>query len=98
MKNIVTVLFVVALGWYAIQKYESYEPEILSDTPKNPTVDPDREKTNTPKSVNRLKCDGRTHCSEMTSCEEAKFFIRNCPNTEMDGDNDHIPCERQWCN
>lgn len=43
------------------------------------------------------KCDGRTHCSQMTSCSEAKFFLENCPGTEMDGDNDGVPCERQWC-
>lgn len=43
------------------------------------------------------RCDGRTHCSQMTSCSEATFFIQNCPNTEIDGDGDGIPCERQWC-
>ena len=43
------------------------------------------------------QCDGRTHCSQMRSCEEAKYFLQHCPNTEMDGDNDGIPCERQWC-
>ena len=43
------------------------------------------------------KCDGRTHCSQMRSCEEAKYFIQNCPNTSMDGDGDRIPCEEQWC-
>ena len=48
-------------------------------------------------SVN-LRCDGRKHCSEMTSCKESMFFLRNCPNTEMDGDNDGVPCEKQWCN
>jgi len=41
-------------------------------------------------------CDGRQHCSQMTSYEEALFFIRNCPNTKMDGDNDGVPCERQF--
>jgi cold shock CspA family protein len=41
----------------------------------------------------KFKCDGRQHCSEMTSRAEAEFFIRNCPNTKMDGDNDGIPCE-----
>jgi hypothetical protein len=45
----------------------------------------------------RFRCDGRTHCSHMTSCEEATFFLRNCPNVEMDGNNDGVPCERQWC-
>ncbi|WP_415036625.1 excalibur calcium-binding domain-containing protein [Azonexus sp.] len=45
----------------------------------------------------RFTCDGRTHCSQMHSCEEATFFLRNCPNTKMDGNNDGVPCERQWC-
>ena len=43
-----------------------------------------------------FKCDGRQHCSQMNSYEEAKFFIQNCPDTKMDGDNDGIPCERQF--
>ena len=44
------------------------------------------------------QCDGRKYCSQMNSCEEATFFINNCPNTKMDGDHDGVPCERQWCN
>jgi len=44
-----------------------------------------------------FQCDGRRYCSQMTSCEEAKYFLRNCPNTEMDGDHDGVPCESQWC-
>ncbi|OUS24815.1 hypothetical protein A9Q98_13035 [Thalassotalea sp. 42_200_T64] len=47
-----------------------------------------------PKAV--YKCDGRQHCSQMNSYEEAKYFIQHCPNTKMDGDNDGIPCERQF--
>ncbi len=42
-------------------------------------------------------CDGRTRCTQMTSCEEATFFIENCPNTKMDGNKDGVPCESQWC-
>ncbi len=54
--------------------------------------------TTTSTSSQNYKCDGRTHCSEMTSCEEAIFFINNCPGTKMDGDGDGRPCERQLCN
>lgn len=43
------------------------------------------------------RCDGRTYCSQMTSCDEAKYFLANCPAVNMDGDNNGIPCERQWC-
>lgn len=43
------------------------------------------------------RCDGRTHCSQMTSCAEATYFLRNCPGVKMDGNNDGVPCEQQWC-
>ena len=43
------------------------------------------------------RCDGRQHCSQMTSCAEAKFFLGNCPGVKMDGDRDGIPCEDHWC-
>ncbi|WP_408936563.1 excalibur calcium-binding domain-containing protein [Desulfobulbus sp.] len=23
--------------------------------------------------------------------------MRNCPGVKMDGNNDGVPCERQWC-
>jgi cold shock CspA family protein len=45
----------------------------------------------------QYRCDGRKHCSEMTSCAEARFFLANCPGTKMDGDHDGVPCEQQWC-
>jgi hypothetical protein len=40
-----------------------------------------------------FQCDGRQHCSQMTSRAEAEFFIRDCPDTKMDGDRDGEPCE-----
>ena len=46
----------------------------------------------------QFKCDGRTSCSQMTSCAEAIYFLRHCPNVQMDGNNDGEPCEQQWCN
>lgn len=42
-------------------------------------------------------CAGKTHCSEMRSCGEAEFYLKNCPDTQMDGDFDGIPCEEQHC-
>ena len=44
-----------------------------------------------------FRCDGRTRCSQMTSCAEATFFLQNCPGTQMDGNHDGVPCEQQWC-
>lgn len=48
--------------------------------------------------VQNYQCAGKTRCTEMTSCEEAMFYLRNCPGTIADGDGDGIPCEDQWCN
>jgi hypothetical protein len=45
----------------------------------------------------RFKCDGRTRCTQMSSCAEAKYFLAHCPGVQMDGDKDGIPCEEQWC-
>ena len=44
----------------------------------------------------QFKCDGRTHCTQMLSYEEAVFFLRNCPGTKMDGNGDGQPCEQQF--
>jgi len=33
----------------------------------------------------------------MVSCEEAMFYLKNCPNVEIDGDGDGVPCEKELC-
>jgi endonuclease YncB( thermonuclease family) len=43
------------------------------------------------------RCDQRTYCSQMTSCEEATWFLQHCPGVKMDGNRDGVPCEQQWC-
>lgn len=40
-----------------------------------------------------FRCDGRERCTQMHSLEEARWFVKNCPNTKMDGDHDGEPCE-----
>ena len=50
-----------------------------------------------PPAATQYRCDGREYCSQMTSCDEAEYFLRNCPNVKMDGEGDGVPCEKQWC-
>jgi cold shock CspA family protein len=45
----------------------------------------------------RFSCTGKQYCSQMSSCDEAKFYIAHCPDTKMDGNGDGEPCEEQWC-
>lgn len=51
----------------------------------------------TPTAEADFRCDQRQHCSQMTSCKEAKFFLANCPGVMMDGDGDRTPCEQDLC-
>ena len=67
---------------------------VMSACSSDPTRDSYVE--DVPTTESPYQCDGRTYCSEMDSYEEAKYFLDNCPNTEMDGDNDGIPCEMQF--
>lgn len=48
-------------------------------------------------SAGSFECKGKLRCPEMISCAEAKFYLNNCPNVEIDGDGDGIPCEDQLC-
>ncbi len=67
----------------AASRKQTSAPPVEITTPEPPTA--------------QYRCDGRTRCSQMTSCDEAKFFLRTCPGNQMDGDRDGIPCEQQWC-
>jgi len=51
----------------------------------------------TPPARTAYRCDGRTYCSQMRSCEEATWFLQHCPGVKMDGNRDGVPCEKQWC-
>ncbi len=44
-----------------------------------------------------FQCQGKTRCSQMTSCAEAQFYLNNCPGSVTDGDGDGRPCEDQHC-
>lgn len=68
-----------------------YQPT-AADTAKPTSVTIPAPRKTTP----TFRCTGKQHCSQMRSYEEALFYLKNCPNTKMDGDNDGIPCERQF--
>jgi len=38
-------------------------------------------------------CGSKRYCKEMTSCEEARFYLTQCGLSRLDGDGDGIPCE-----
>lgn len=88
--RIIGLLLLVLVGVIAKNAYQARTPEIanIGSAPTRMPEDAIRSPAFT--------CDGRTRCSQMRSYEEALFFVRNCPNTEMDGDGDGEPCESQF--
>ncbi|MDP1666142.1 MAG: excalibur calcium-binding domain-containing protein [Methylobacter sp.] len=49
-----------------------------------------------PRLAEAFQCQGKVYCSEMSSYDEALFYLYNCPGTKMDGDHDGAPCESQF--
>lgn len=45
------------------------------------------------KALQGFTCEGKSRCSEMTSCEEAVFYLNECGVSSLDRDKDGIPCE-----
>lgn len=89
-------LLAVALVGYRFVQPESAHP---SETLAHPVESAEVRNLadNTPDAPQLFQCDGRTMCSQMHSCAEATFFIKQCPGAKMDGDGDGVPCESQWC-
>ena len=91
---VIALVMVVALAGWGWRHYESRARGVQSASGAAPS---DTATETAPSPSERFHCDGRTHCSQMTSCAEAKFFLKNCPGVEMDGNHDGEPCEQQWC-
>jgi cold shock CspA family protein len=75
---------------FAVNKYQSTKetrhstPTIVNDSFSSPLAT---------QSQTQYSCQGKTYCSEMSSCEEAVFYQSHCSGTKMDGDGDGVPCE-----
>ena len=83
-----------ALAWYG---YSRYHKQVAQIRAVNLAPAPDEQVEPAQSSTSTFTCDGRKYCSQMTSCAEAKLFLKNCPGVEMDGNHDGVPCEQQWC-
>jgi hypothetical protein len=94
MMKFIFLLIVLFGAWNWYSKHQVNKPidsasmQIEPDTLKPSPVMPP---------APSYRCDGRIHCSQMSSCEEATFFLKSCSGTKMDGDHDGIPCEEQLC-
>jgi hypothetical protein len=87
MKKLIIFTLLLAFGW---NQYQKNAFSTLAQTEPQAFEEP---VTLINQPSENFSCDGRQHCSQMGSRAEAEFFLRNCPDTKMDGDHDGIPCE-----
>ena len=90
MFRLVVLVLVVLAAWKGYEHFQGKRiatstppPELAFQAPSQPSQ--------------LFRCDGRKYCSQMTSCAEATYFLKNCPGVKMDGNGDGVPCEQQWC-
>jgi hypothetical protein len=94
MKRVAILTVVALLAWQGYGQLRAYMVASAPATLPGAVAPP-------PAAVARsdgFRCDGRTHCAQMTSCAEARFFQRNCPDVDLELDKDGDPCPRRWCN
>ena len=91
MKKLTLLILVIADSW----SYYAKSGGAINPAPSTSHIENEKT-TSSNNNPNNFQCDGRQHCSQMNSYEEAKYFIESCPNTKMDGDNDGVPCEKQF--
>jgi hypothetical protein len=105
MRKLLIAVIVGALAWKGYTSYVAVPEETSGESSVEGADEPAGILSSPAQSERRdFKCDGRVYCSQMTSCEEAMFFLKNCPGVKMDGSGpgqdgvgDGIPCESQWC-
>ena len=113
MRKPVIFIILAALAWNAYSGYVSRRAEAelnaaagdeSSSVPDSASESSNLFASDELSEPGQFQCDGRTRCNQMTSCAEAKYFLRNCPGVKLDGSGpnqdgpgDGVPCESQWC-
>jgi len=88
VKRTIIVTIVALLAWQVYTQYragvfDSVLPQPATATRSAPAAG--------------MQCDHRTHCAQMTSCAEAKYFQKHCTDADLEIDSAGVPCPRRWC-
>lgn len=49
--------------------------------------------TDVPRVLYDMECGKKRHCAQMSSCDEAHFYLTRCGVKTLDGNHDGVPCE-----
>jgi predicted negative regulator of RcsB-dependent stress response len=99
MKRIILLLLLAAVAWFGWGKYQDRaraqrEAELAGQPVKKKALP--AAKAEEP-GVSFFACDTRSTCKQMTSCEEARYFIKTCPGFNAGVFGEEASCEKQWC-
>ena len=100
MKQIILVLLLAVIGWFVWGKYEERahaEREAAFERGVPPAKKKAAAARTAEPGVSFHTCDGRTACKQMTSCEEARYFVKNCPGFNAGVFGEEASCVKQWC-
>ena len=76
LPKVIGLILLLSLGAFGYSQYQKRVSKYSTDVP--PLSAPAEVNARTQPEPGSFRCDGRTHCSQMTSCTEAKYFLRNC--------------------
>ena len=98
MKKLILLILIATAGWQGFNKWsqKQADPQNVASTEIQELSGNDSPAFKPEPVARTFTCDGRQHCSQMSSKEEAEYFLQHCPDVKMDGDGDGIPCEQQF--
>lgn len=106
MKKIILLVLVIIFAFIWNNQPKQFSPKNIQEK-KLTTIKPSKlrvkpiSKVILEPAINLIppdyQCKGKTTCSQMNSCKEAKFYLQTCHLKNIDGDKDGIPCEGRWC-
>ncbi len=103
MLRLLLILIVAAVGWYGWGKYQA---RVGAAPPAEVVLKPLKRllpagAAKTPAAAEPpltfFTCDARTSCAQMNSCEEVRFFAKNCPGFAWEASGESPSCVTQWC-
>lgn len=99
------VALAVWLLWPTIQLYRALPPltgyvdpaermfQQLSDADRQRVVALEQQRRLEAQQQQDPRCQGKRFCKDMTTCEEARFYLATCGWKRLDHDGDGVPCE-----
>jgi cold shock CspA family protein len=89
--NIFPIIVLISVIVFVYSKFSSEKKIVEEIKPPKVEIQPIKQIEQV-----QFQCQGKIRCTEMSTYEEAIFYLQNCPGTKMDGDYDGIPCEDQF--